>query len=175
MQPIYTQRIGATPTSTINFNNIPQTFRDLYFLISIRSNSGNTYDPVSIRFNGSSSGYTQRLSFSLGASVGGQGTVYTDKGFVGDQNGATSLANAFSNTNVWVTNYAGSNLKNFMAKSIQVNNIQTQYPEITAGLWSNSAPITSVSFLTTNGQMIQDSFITMYGVLNHNSPITSNA
>lgn len=168
MQPIYTQVVGAGGAASITFNNIPQTFTDLMVVVS-----GRTTDTVSSlyvsdclgRINGSSSGYSETVMRNAGSPSSFRASNYSYLLGLGN-NGRLATANTFSNCQMYIPNYTSSNFKSYVVDSATESNTasfdSTNYG--IAGLWSNTAAITSLVFMDGYGNFAQHSTISLYGI-----------
>jgi hypothetical protein len=154
-------------TANVNFTSIPQTYTDLYLLISARSTRG-TYSDSScyVKVNSSSTSYTSRLLEASGSAVGsfnGNTTRLHDCIIPAD---GAATANTFSNISVYLPNYAGSNYKSSTADSIMETNAATAYAQLWAGLWSNTAAITEINLSDPLGNFKTGSTFYLYGIKN---------
>ena len=164
-QAIATTTVGSGGAANIEFNNIPQTYTDLVILYSARTNSGAGTDEAYLTFNNNNSNYSWRMLVGDGSntpiSLNGGGSI------AGMQiPGGTSTASTFSNGQIYIPNYAGSNNKSVSSESVQENNQTTAYIKLVAGLWSNSSPITSAKLSGTAGSFVEHSTATLYGIKN---------
>lgn len=156
--------VGSGGAGSIDFNVIPGTYTDLLVYVSVRST--NTTDSMGIRFNGSSSSYSQRRIVGTGSSVfsdaPSQSSIY-----VGDYPGSGQTANTFGNFAIYIPNYAGSTNKSVSVDAVSENNATSAIAALGAGLWSSTAAITSISLLKINGtgaDLAQYSTATLYGI-----------
>lgn len=159
---------GGT-TTTIEFNTIPTTYTDLLLKISSRTDKGAVSDSLGIYFNGSSTGYTTRSIVGNGATAtSGADTGYTDA-YIGESDADGATASTFSNQEIYIPNYQSSTNKSFSVDSVAENNATTGYTQFLAGVWANTAAITSVrirTFNTTNRNFKQYTTATLYGIKN---------
>jgi hypothetical protein len=157
--------VGLLGASSIDFTSIPSTYTDLCVKLSSRTTRAtNPEDEVYIRFNSSSSGYSSRSVFGTGAAVSSNtgGTGQINRTWT-TANGATS--STFGSMEIYIPNYAGSTNKSVLIDSVSENNGTTAYAVLTAGLWSNSAAITSITLLPEVGpNFVQYSTATLYGI-----------
>jgi hypothetical protein len=150
----------TSAASSISFENIPQFYTDLIALVSGRTSIGGQADGMSIIFNGNSSNYSSRRLYVYNSSVASDNNVGQ---FI--LNGDTSTANTFSNVSVYIPNYSGSTNKSFSVDGVAETNATNGFIGIGAGLWSNTAPITSVSFSSENGtNLLAGSSVSLYGI-----------
>ena len=166
MQIIQHQELTSGQASIV-FSSIPQTYTDLLIKICVRSNRGLSNDYCGIRPNGSSSNLSERKLFGNGSSVGSDSDTVLYAVVPAD--GATS--STFSNSEVYVPNYTLSSAKSFSTDSTAENNATSAFLSIHAGLWNDSAAITSLTFLPVAGgtQLMTGSSITLYGILKGSS------
>ena len=157
--------VGAGGTSSITFSSIASTYTDLKIVISSRVDvTSNYYDWIKISFNGSSSGFTYRELEGSGNVVGS----YSGSGQLSAFSTApTATANTFSNGEIYIPNYASSNNKSYSIDSVTENNATTAESTLNAGLWSNTAAITSITLTPNTGtNFVQYSNAYLYGIKN---------
>lgn len=153
--------VGAGGAATISFTSIPSTYTDIVIKMSARSSAGGVTGYVTGAFNGSTSSFSIRGLYGNGS---GAGSFTTPSNFIGEvvANGAT--ANTFSNLEIYIPNYAGSNYKSYSVDSVGEDNGATAQATLTAGLWSSNAAITQVAFTPNSGSFQQYSTAYLYGV-----------
>ena len=167
--------VGATPVSSITFSSIPQTgYTDLVIKTSTRQTANTNREPFFLRFNGSTTNYSSRMVQGEGGS--GSAASYTN--VFGITNGlplgasptAGQTANTFSSGEFYIPNYTSANFKSVSADNSSETNTTTdfQWAEwLTAGLWSNTAAITSISifaYTPSSDTFAQGSSFYLYGV-----------
>lgn len=167
---IATVTVGTNAPTTIEFNTIPTTYTDLLVKLSVRTNKGSVSDSLGIYFNGSGTGYTTFSIVGNGATAtSGNDTGFTDA-YVGESNADGATASTFSNQEIYIPNYQSTTLnKSFSVDSVAENNATTGYTQNIAGIWNNTAAITSVrfrTFNTTNRTFNQYTTATLYGIKN---------
>jgi hypothetical protein len=152
--------VGSGGASSIDFNSIPNTYTDLIIKLSGRSSAAN--NSISMSFNGSSANFTNRHIFGSGSTVGtGSRTDFYHSSVV---NESVYTANTFGNTEIYILNYASSNNKSFSIDGLNENNATLAYTTLISGLWSNTAPITSISIAPGGGTFVQYTTATLYGI-----------
>jgi len=173
--PTYTQigsvvSVGALGATDITFSAIPATYTDLVLKVSVRSDRvAAISDGLLLKFNGSASTYSDRYlqgggsgSPSSGASPFGTTRIYT-----GEMNTNGSTASTFSSFDIYIPNYTASTNKSLSSDSVMEQNATTAYATLVAGLWSNSAAITSIQLTFSNSTtFVQYSTAYLYGVSN---------
>ena len=172
MQLIETRTLG-TAQASIEFTSIPQTFTDLLVLVSARStgtaDSGGAF--CELRPNSSTSGITARALRGLGS--GTQSTTETI--LLIRINPSDYTASTFSNSSVYIPNYAGATNKSFSIDAVIENNATVAQQQILAGLWSNTAPITSFLLVPGSGNFAADTMVSLYGVLKGSDGIVTTS
>ena len=160
--------IGSGGASSIDFTSIPSTYTDLQVLLSVRSSTtgGNAWVGLKLRFNSSTSGYTDRTVAGNGSTPFSFGTTYGDFGFLGDIDMSDNTASTFGNTSLYCPNYAGSQNKSYSSDSVQENNATLAQSNLVAGLWSNASAITSINLTLNTGNFVQYSTAVLYGIKN---------
>ena len=162
MELIETKTVGSA-VSSVTFSGIGSTFTDLYVLCSIRGSVDG--DTIYVQFNGNTSSYSVRQIYGTGATAASNTPGQTNYGTIGYT--TTITASTFGNLFLYVPNYAGSNNKSFSADSVQeANTASTVYSNLVAGLWSNSAAITSLTIGCASGNLETNSTVSLYGISN---------
>lgn len=161
---IASSTVGAGGVSEISFTSIPNTFTDLQIVYSIRNaRTPAPVDNLIIGFNGSYASVTDRNLVGSG-SAASSGTGQPNGGYA-NTNGTTS--NTFSNGLIYIPNYTSSNNKSYSAEGVSENNATEAYSVLIAGLWSNTAAITSIQLKTDiSSSILQYSTAYLYGVKN---------
>ncbi len=163
--PISTVVVGSGGATIMSFTNIPQTYTDLVIKASARTNRASTYDFIKLKFNDSASGYSERSLYGNGTAAGSETNNATTYGFVYIADAANATANTFSNFEIYIPNYISSNNKSYSNDGVQEDNNSTAQMALTAGLWSNTSPISSISLeFTTGTNFVQYTSATLYGI-----------
>lgn len=159
--PIASSTVGSGGVADVTFSSIPATYTNLVVKYSARTSNAANGGNVSVEFNGSSASFTGTYIAGTG-SAAASGTLTN---YFGYSNGATSTSNTFSNTEIYIPNYAGSNNKSFSLDTVYENNATAANSILNAGLWSNTAAITSIKII---GQSAFDQYSTfyLYGIKN---------
>lgn len=149
--------------ASVTFSSIPQTYTDLYLVFSFRHSYAGTFRGVTLSINGSTANLSTRYLYADGSSVS-TGTL-GGGGFMHDVPAANSSANTFSNTAYYFPNYAGSTTKTFSQDVTNETNATGTYMMLQAGLWSQTAAITSLTLTATDSStFLQYSSATLYGI-----------
>lgn len=153
--------VGSGGAATIDFTSIPATYTDLVLKLSSRT----TYTSVSYRFgelqfNGSAVNLSSRYLQGNGstAASGNDTAIYFWN------NTATATASTFDNIEIYIPNYAGSTNKSVSIDGVTENNSTAVLSHLVAGLWSNTAAITSIKLDPNSGDFVEFSTATLYGI-----------
>jgi hypothetical protein len=160
--------VGSGGASTMEFTSIPSTYTDLVLKFSGRDNASAVAHNIQMIFNNSSSGYANRYVYGDGSSTGsginGASSTWMQGTYL---NGSTSTSNTFTNVEIYIPNYAGSNKKSVTFFTVVENNATSVSLSSWSGLWSNTAAITSIKFTSIDGATTsQYSTATLYGIKN---------
>ena len=156
--------VGSGGASTMDFTSIPSTYTDLCVKVSARGTGSYDEMYVGISFNGSTSNLTSRVLYGSGASAGS----FSDTKIYGPVSANNTTANTFGSWECYVPNYAGSTNKSVSLDSVAETNGTSIDSYLTAGLWSNTAAITSISLYDafTLNNFAQYSTAYLYGISN---------
>jgi len=163
MKAIQTVTVGAGGVSTISFSNIPQTYTDLQIVLSLRTSVVSA--GLLVSFNESASNLSSRYAyFDGGSSIGS--TTNSTQIFNFGVNYSGTTASTFGNATVYVANYTSNAFKAISIDGGNEDNGSNAYQGFSAGLWSNTAAITSITITPQSGTIQQHSTATLYGVSN---------
>jgi hypothetical protein len=156
----------TSAASGIEFTGIPQFYSDMVVVCSLRSTStfgvgGVTWFDVLLSVNGNTSNLSNRFLAGNGASAsssagGGE--------FVIRVSDSATTANTFGSASLYFPNYAGATAKSISLDNVSETNATNARQAITAGLWNNTAPITSLAFNASSGNIAAGSSISLYGI-----------
>ncbi len=157
--------------ASITFSNIPQTYTDLYLLVSARSDgTGNNYTGLGI--NGVNTNQTSRFLYGTGSGTGSVSlTGASDYNAIAYMPISTTTSNTFSSASFYIPNYTSNVAKSISIDAVAENNATAGQQEIMAALWNSTAAITSLtvasvagSSLQASGNMVSGSSATLYGI-----------
>jgi hypothetical protein len=156
--------VGAAGASSVTFSGIPQTgYTDLVVKFAARGDAGAISRSIALTFNGSATSYSSRYLQGDG-SAASSGTGGSTNIYAGECTASTATASTFANQELYIPNYASSNYKSVSVDSVAETNATTQYMGLQAGLWSNTAAITSIGLAPGTGNFAQYSTFYLYGV-----------
>ena len=167
--------LNATAAS-VTFSNIPQTgYTDLKLVSSARCTTVGYYSgyqqAMYARFNSSSTSYSHRWLQSEGNNSINSGnnsyfTAGTSYAPIATIDPSDWTANTFGNAELYIPNYTGSNFKSYSADASAENNGTFGSEIMFAGLWSNTAAITSIALTLASGSFAAGSTFSLYGIAN---------
>jgi hypothetical protein len=152
----------SSPQATVEFISIPQGYTDLKVVCSSRCTTTNT--AFLFTFNSSTTGYSNKRLFSDGSTVYSDSSITTAISSTSN-NASDYTANTFGNGEFYIPNYTSANFKSVNVDGVTENNATAALSMLTAGLWSNTAAITSITITPASGSISTNSTFTLYGVL----------
>jgi hypothetical protein len=157
-----TVTVGVGGAASISFSSIPSTYTDLIVKVSARTDYSAGTVQLLLSLNGSAASFSSRYLLGNGAAAS-SGTLAQ---YVGQTEPSTYTSSTFSSHDIFIPNYAGSTNKSYSSDSATENNATTSYADLIAGLWSNTAAITSISLGLSSGNFVQYSTASLYGIKN---------
>ena len=156
--------VGSGGAANMEFTSIPATYTDLVVKISQRADGTNSYP--NMRFNNTSSNYSIRYLYGNGSTTSSSTGNTTYFELLGAE-GPTQTSNTFTNQEIYIPNYASSNYKSISVDTVSENNATFAETAFVAGLWSDTAAITSILLRPTGAtNFVQYSTAYLYGISN---------
>ena len=156
--------VGSGGVSAVSFLAIPQNYTDLIIKVSSRDNAAGTQNNLYVTFNGSTSGYSDKIVYGNGASaLSAQNTSFTSFVFAYSVS-AQATANTFSSNEIYIPNYTSANFKLASFDAVSENNATGVLTTLSVGIWANTAPISSITFTPSSATLQQHSTFTLYGI-----------
>jgi hypothetical protein len=146
MSLIETKTLG-TAAASIEFTSIPQDGTDLVVLISARNSANTNIGTLAFNTGGS---YTVQVLLGNGT---GENSNTTRQDF--NTNASSYTADTFASSQIYVPNYTGSTTKSYSVEAASENNASNVVMVIQAGLWSETAAITSLTLTAGSGGNLQ--------------------
>jgi hypothetical protein len=168
MKLIATQTITTTGISSITFFDIPQSFTDLYFLISARSTSTDSTNSTALSANFGGTITQRSLS---GNSTTGVSDTQTF-GLASRVTSSVATANTFGNGAFYLPNYSVTGAKSGSSDSVTENNATAAFQTIAATSTTATSPITLFTFGLSDNFVV-GSTISLYGILKGSDGITT--
>lgn len=163
---IATVTVSSATAASIDFANIPGTYTDLAVLFSGRTDQANVYGTMTMRLNASTSSYSGLELVGTGSTVENTSRNTFQSGmYILNTCGDSSTASTFGSHFIYIPNFAGSNNKPVVIDAVTENNATEAYAGVLAGLWSNTAAITQITFYANTGNNFkQYTTATLYGI-----------
>lgn len=166
---IASNTVGAGGVASVTFSSIPATYTDLVIRLSARTTTNpesSNWTSYQISFNGSATSFTMKSVFGTGSAASSNTSSGGVSNIPGWTNSSVSTASTFSNGEIYIPNYASSNNKSFSGDNVSEMNATAAIAVLTAGLWSNTAAITSITLQPPSGNWDQYSTFILYGIKN---------
>jgi len=168
MTKIGTYTVGAGTDSSVSFTNIPQTYTDLIVKVSGHlTGTGFGAATIKLIFNSSTSGYSWRsvLTDSAGGSYSqkGDSVAFIEAGILPASQSSPTL-NVFGVADMLISNYSSNNSRAVSIDYAQESGGVDNYIGFVSGIWSNTAPVTSLTITPNSSNFSQYSTFTLYGV-----------
>jgi hypothetical protein len=162
----------ASSAAFYSFTAIPNTFTDLVLRLSLRDDGAGTPSTILVTFNSdTATNYSETVLYGTGASAASTRSSNSRKigqtGYlVGDSAGNTS--STFGSLEMYIPNYLASANKPISAMSVEESNSASTgtYIAPLAGLWRNTAAITSIDIGMGASNFVAGSSFYLYGVKN---------
>jgi hypothetical protein len=159
----------ASTTASVTFSAIPATYTDLVLRCSMRLDEASTTATVKVWFNSdTANNYSLTFLRGSGSAAASNRTSSSPYFSTGQANGNSATANIFTSAELYIPSYAASQNKPFSSISAHENNTSTAYIESRAGLWSNTAAMTSISLqpIDVGISFLSGSSFYLYGISN---------
>jgi len=153
---------GAASVTLPATGTIPSTYTDLKVVYSARVTQASIAVGIAFTFNSSTSNFSSKILYGSGSSA----VSVSSTRYAGSVPGSTATASTFSNNEVYIPNYTSSNFKSYSIDSVTENNATESYAYIAAGLWSDTAALTSLTLTPDNGNFVEGSTFYLYGISN---------
>lgn len=143
-------------TAELVFSGIPQTFNGLYAVGSIKSSRASIQGDFSFKFNGTTAGYSARRMTAYGAAPVTDSALHTNIAGTG----GVYETELFSTIDCYFGNYASTT----QVKNVNYKTAFRDMISYSAGRWSNSSAVTSITFYDLTGNNIAaGTSISLYG------------
>ena len=161
---LISSNVLASSAASVTFSAIPSTYTDLVLRISARSDTAGTSDQYYVTFNGSGTGYSYTNLYGTGAAaatltISAQAIIR-----VRSFDGNTATANTYGSAEIYIPSYTATQNKPISAFAAMEDNATAAIVGTTAGLWSNTAAITSVTISAAGANWLAGSSFYLYGI-----------
>jgi hypothetical protein len=155
----------STAGLSVTFSSIPATYTDLVLKVSARTVNTVPSRTTRLRLNGLSTAiYSYTLIDSDGSSATSTRESNTDRSPL-LVNGNTATANTFSNTEIYIPNYAGTAQKPIGTAYVAENNATAAALGAVASLVNLTSAVTSLEISNASNFSVGSSFY-LYGIKN---------
>lgn len=158
--------VGAGGASNIEFTSIPNSYKKLILIMSLRGNNSEAVVNVSFTLNNNTSTiYTRANIWGDGSTVNRTQGTADDRGYWGYMNANTATASTFGNAWVEFINYATTATKVWNAQSVTENDATLAHQTMAQGSYDSSSAISSIKINPwSTGNFMQYSTAYLYGV-----------
>jgi hypothetical protein len=160
-EPIATQTLSSTSTSTVSFTSIPSTYTDLVIVIIGANQNGSR---IRYRFNNdSASNYSRITLVSNGSSANsyqGSNNTEADLNVIGGSSTMTYPMTIISN----IQNYSNATTYKTLISRFGSNDPTAAATEATVNMWRSTSAINRVDAIALGGNWITGTTITIYGI-----------
>jgi len=162
---IASNTVGAGGAASITFSSIAGTYTDLLVKVSGRSaRAGQQADNLFVTFNSNTSNYSVRTLQGNGSSASSSNFSNRYASLALDAAGST--ASIFSSHEIYIPSYASAYYKSYSVDNVSENNATAAQSDLLAGLWSNTAAITSIELKPEVSTFVQYTTAYLYGIKN---------
>lgn len=161
---IQTVTASSGSIANIEFASIPQTYKDLLFVVSGRATTDNPTLQVYFNNDTTSANYQFRTVDGNGSTVANNSATQP---WLMRITPSSASASVFGSGAMYIPNYAGTSYqKSISTDSVTENNGTTAYNAFHSGLWLSTAAITSIKLDPYGTDFAQYSSASLYGILN---------
>lgn len=154
----------TTAAATCNFSSIPQTYQDLFIVVSSRSTDASYMNAIKVYNVNADTGsnYTYTALFGDGGGVAAQRQTSVPFILFGGYT-TTLTSGVYEVHTVNINNYKSTTqFKSFLGRRSSAGT--TGYVAVAAGTWRNTAAITSLDVAQQIGNFAAGSTVTLYGI-----------
>jgi hypothetical protein len=157
--------------TTIDFQNIPQTYTHLLLIGQVRFAGAVVQANLEIRFNDDSgASYNDQQTLGENVTASAASATGANEGALGEVPGGSGIANHAGAFQSYVPNYRGTTFfKNWLGMSISIPNVTVAAFSMrhAGGQWDNTDAIERITVLSTtgaSGNILAGSQISLYGI-----------
>lgn len=154
----------TTATATCNFSSIPQTYQDLFIVVSSRSTDASYMNAIKVYNVNADTGsnYSCTGIFGDGNAMGGLRSSNISFVLFGGYTTALTTG-VYEIHTVNINNYKSTTqFKSFLGRRSSAGTVG--YVAVGAGTWRNTAAITSLDVAQQIGNFAAGSTVTLYGI-----------
>jgi hypothetical protein len=166
----------TTTTASITFSSIPGTYTDLLITASTRNNNtgaGGQDNSIAMWINGVITGTSYSATALLSAfnsPTSSRQTSVASWAYMGSEDTATNTATTFASNEYYIPSYTAAQHKPVSVSARSEDNssgsASIYYSGAYAGLFRDTAAITSITLSGQNGDFVSGSSFYLYGIKN---------
>jgi hypothetical protein len=165
---LISSNVLASSAASVTFSSIPATYTDLVVRASIRSDRAAVNDGLFLTFNSDTASVYSATSLYVNNSttvLSGRANGTPSDTFYYYTDGANATSNTFSNTELYIPSYTASQNKPLSLTSMAEGNTTNFSMGANAGLWRNTAAMTSINIVSFVGaNFVTGSSFYLYGI-----------
>jgi hypothetical protein len=158
----------SSSAASVTFSAIPATYTDLVVRWTGRVDTAAVTPSVYLQLNADTgTNYSYTALEGTGSAASSYRAATNAFIHIGRSSGSTATANTFGSGEVYIPSYTLSQNKPVGAVGMGETNATTAIMDATAGLWRNTAAITSVTvYPAASGNFVSGSSFYLYGIKN---------
>lgn len=165
---LISSNVLGSSAASVTFSSIPSTYTDLVLRVSARADAGLISRNLTLTFNSdTATNYSLTYLYANDSSniFSSRTSNAANINSLLDANGNSTTANVFSSAELYIPNYTVSLNKPVGSFSVTENNNTSNRIDINAGLWRNTATISSIQIgVATSGNLVAGSSFYLYGI-----------
>jgi len=167
---LISSNVLSSTAASVTFSAIPSTYTDLVVRLSLRDTGAGLDGLYWLTFNGSGgTAYSNTFLYGYGTGTGSgraanQAGIYDLYGL----DGSTATANTYASSEIYIPSYTVAQNKPISQFGVPETNAASfsNGMGITAGLWRNTAAITSLTIQSSITSFASTSSFYLYGIKN---------
>ena len=164
---LISSNVLSSSAASVTFSAIPATYTDLVVRLSARTDAATVTPGAIMRLNGDTATNYSFIALEGSGTAASSALVGTLNYInIGRVDGASATADTFGSGEVYIPSYTASQNKPVSAVGMGETNATAATMAANAGLWRNTAVITSVSIITGSGNFLSGSSFYLYGIKN---------
>lgn len=163
---LISSNVLSSSAASVTFSSIPSTYTDLVLRISARSSETATITSIEVEFNSTASSYSITRLRGNGSAASSSRSSNQTQLTVGTIPAASATSNTFGSIEVYIPSYTASQNKALGSFNVGENNATAADIYTHAGLWSNTAAISSIVLDLGGFNFVSGSSFYLYGIKN---------
>jgi hypothetical protein len=161
----------SSSVASVTFSSIPGTYTDLVLQISARGTNASVDSYITYYLNSGGTGLQSETYLGGTGSTTESGRTTNSNGGIGSQgfisiSGGSATSNTFGSVEIYIPSYTASQNKPTGNFGVSESNQTAVQMGITAGLWRNTAAVTSIVLSAGSGNFASGSSFYLYGIKN---------